>query len=174
MTTVYVTHDQKEALSMADRIAIMRDGKVMQIGDPPALYRSPRTSFVASFLGETNLLEASITEIKPGSATLDTGFASFKAAVGENAPSLEAGQSITVSVRPETLHVCESPEQGVFSGMISHTTYLGDLAHHVVILSDSVRVDVAEFNPRPQALMKVGDSIDLVVNPEDVSLLQPE
>jgi len=174
MTTVYVTHDQKEALSMADRIAIMRDGKVMQIGDPPTLYRSPRTSFVASFLGETNLLEASITEVKAGKAVLDAGFGVFQADLGENAAKLEAGRSVTVSVRPETLHVCKSPEQGVFSGKISRTTYLGDIAHHVVALSDFVRVDVAEINPRPQALMKVGDTVGLSVNPEDVSLLQPE
>jgi iron(III) transport system ATP-binding protein len=174
MTTVYVTHDQKEALSMADRIAIMRDGKVMQIGDPPTLYRSPRTSFVASFLGETNLIESSITEIKPGIATLDAGFGSFQAAMADGDQNPQAGKSITVSIRPETLHVCESPNAANFNGKVSHTTYLGDIAHHIVDLSDNVRVGVAEMNPRPKALVKVGDTIGLSVNPEDVSVLQPE
>ncbi len=174
MTTVYVTHDQKEALSMADRIAIMRDGKVMQIGDPPTLYRSPRTSFVASFLGETNLLEASITEVKSETASLNAGFGAFQAALTAGSSHVKAGESVTVSIRPETLHVRESPDSGLFQGKVAHTTYLGDIAHHVVEISDSVRVDVAEINPRPQALVKVGDTVGLSVSPEDVSLLQPE
>ena len=71
-TTIYVTHDQKEALSIADRIAVLKDGKLMQVGTPGELYRSPRTSFVAGFIGQTNLLPGKVVGGEDGRIFVDT------------------------------------------------------------------------------------------------------
>lgn len=174
MTTVYVTHDQKEALSMADRIAIMRSGKVVQIGDPPTLYRKPRTAFVASFLGETNLVEGTVKEINDNQAIIETKFGSLPAKVPESYMDLVVGQEIIVSMRPESLVVCDHTDRSLFGGLIRRTTYLGDLSHHVVELAHGVVVDVAEVNPKPRAATELGVPMALRINPEDVSLLQPE
>jgi len=172
MTTVYVTHDQKEALSMADRIAIMRAGKVVQIGDPPTLYRAPRTAFVASFLGETNLLEATITEIKGDHAVLRAPFGTLEAATG--ASGHEVGQTVTLSLRPEAITVSTNQDRVLFGGQIRKTTYLGDISHHVIELAGGSTVDVAELNPEPRDAASEGAQVGLSVKPADVSLLVPE
>jgi len=174
MTTVYVTHDQKEALSMADRIAIMRSGKVVQIGDPPTLYREPQTAFVASFLGETNLVDAVVQEVGDTSVMLETKFGKFAAKRLNTHAQLTVKQEVTVSMRPESLRVSADKDSSLFGGTIRRSTYLGDLSHHVVDLADGVVVDVAEVNPRPRPGTAVGAHIRLGINPEDVSILRPE
>ncbi len=90
LTTVYVTHDQKEALSMADRVAIMRDGKVIQVGTPRELYRRPRSRFVAEFLGEADFLEATVTAIEEKTLHLDTPAGRLAAMVTDAPPPRSA------------------------------------------------------------------------------------
>src|SRR5690348_5267866 len=86
-TTIYVTHDQKEALSVADRIAVMRDGRVSQVGTPSDLYHRPLTSFVADFIGETNLLRGRIIERDAQTIRVQTEAGIIRAAANENAPA---------------------------------------------------------------------------------------
>ncbi len=163
ITTIYVTHDQKEALSMADRIAIMRDGAVAQLGRPAELYRRPSSKFVCEFLGETNFLPVSAvqgtrvttpagdleTAAGPGRSTLDP-----VRALADGGGGL--GGAMSVSIRPEALQVVANGGQGdgpnTLSGRIIETTYLGELAHHVVELKPrgpgpGVRIKVAVLNP---------------------------
>ena len=139
-TTIYVTHDQKEALSVADRIAVLRAGKVAQIGTPGELYHAPRTSFVADFIGQTNLLPGRVVGRENGSVTVETKVGKLTAASVDGAPS--EGEVI-LSVRPEQMRISRGgglggPPDGRnrLSGRTLETTFLGEASEHVVSVND--------------------------------------
>jgi iron(III) transport system ATP-binding protein len=141
ITTVYVTHDQKEALSMADRIALMRDGKVVQLGPPRDLYRAPKSRFVAEFLGETNLLTAERT----APTTLRVEGGSFEATrLAQNHPKTK---QILISIRPEASTLTPTGEPGTLEGSLLETTYLGETAQHLVEIKGCPPIKIAEMNP---------------------------
>jgi iron(III) transport system ATP-binding protein len=99
ITTVYVTHDQKEALSTADRIAVMKDGRLVQVGTPQELYCSPANAFVAEFMGPTNLIDGEVVASSDGQVHVATGLGEIVAASGP------AGGAVTVSIRPELISI---------------------------------------------------------------------
>jgi ABC-type Fe3+/spermidine/putrescine transport system ATPase subunit len=99
ITTVYVTHDQKEALSTADRIAVMKDGRLVQVGTPQELYCSPTNAFVAEFMGPTNLIDGEVVASSDGQVHVATGLGEIVAASGP------AGGAVTVSIRPELISI---------------------------------------------------------------------
>ncbi|MCX5690135.1 MAG: ABC transporter ATP-binding protein [Planctomycetota bacterium] len=161
MTTVYVTHDQKEALSMADRIAILRAGQVVQVGTPGDLYRSPTTQFVASFLGETNFIRGTVTAAHAGECQIDCG--SFTLA---STSAAKVGDTVVLSVRPETITV---GLVGHLRGTISERTYLGEAMQYRVNLG-STTVTAAVHNPDHPGLSD-GESVTLSVRPQDVVIV---
>jgi iron(III) transport system ATP-binding protein len=99
ITTVYVTHDQKEALSTADRIAVMKDGRLVQVGTPQELYCSPANAFVAEFMGPTNLIDGEVVASSDGQVHVATGLGEIVAASGP------ANGAVTVSIRPELISI---------------------------------------------------------------------
>ena len=170
LTTVYVTHDQKEALSMADRVAIMRDGKVQQIGTPRELYRRPQTRFVAEFLGEADFLDATVAARDEKHLTLDTPAGQLAAAiVGDNPPTV--GQAVTVCVRPESWKLSHADTPGSLKATVAETTYLGELAQHALDLPGKTRVHASVLNPALAPEAKPGDSVALATTPDDVIVL---
>ncbi len=197
ITTVYVTHDQKEALSMADRVAIMQAGRVVQMGGPGELYRKPGSKFVAEFLGETNFLHGTITESRDGgvvvstpAGTLFSAHAAPTAGGASGASSSNGSRDVLVSLRPEALRPVGAGDsaRNTLSGRITDTTYLGELAQHLVELkpSSTPNSDVGPGSTAaPLALMKVAllnpgaidarttasQPITLSVAPEDVVLV---
>src|SRR5262245_45589826 len=100
ITTIYVTHDQKEALSLADRIAVMREGRVEQIGDPRTVYRSPANRFVADFIGESNWLAGEIREVLAEGLLVQTEFGPFQTVAKAG---LGAGEKVWLGFRPESI-----------------------------------------------------------------------
>src|SRR5947199_6986436 len=102
LTTIYVTHDQKEALSLADRMAVMRDGVIEQIGDPRTVYRAPANRFVADFIGETNWLRGRIEQLSPEGLSLQTDLGRF---VTAKSLRLAPGESVWLGFRPEAVQV---------------------------------------------------------------------
>jgi iron(III) transport system ATP-binding protein len=108
LTAIYVTHDQKEALSIADRLAVLRDGRIEQVGTPLDVYRHPANRFVANFIGETNFVEGTVTG---GGAALelDTPVGTIRASLPPSSPPLTQGQRVTLSLRPEALRVDPAP-----------------------------------------------------------------
>lgn len=170
LTTVYVTHDQKEALSMADRIAIMRDGQIKQIGTPESLYRHPTTAFVASFLGETNLLPATVESSSPGSVRLRVPGGLVEARLAQSAV-LHPQTRVTCSIRPESWSI--TPDAGHVAAELVRTTYLGEVSQHV-LRADEHELHVAELNPREVARNRPGARLSLKVDPIDVAVLADE
>lgn len=168
ITTVYVTHDQKEALSMADRVAVLRDGDVKQLGPPRQLYERPASRFVADFLGETNFLAATVSSADDALVELETPVGKLYSAAGlETTPR---GGNVTCSIRPETLRVLDGPDgRNSLKGKRLQTIYLGDLAQYLVELEDGTIVRVLEMHPSHMG--EPGETVHLSVDPNDVVLL---
>jgi iron(III) transport system ATP-binding protein len=150
ITTIYVTHDQAEALSMADRIAVMKDGKLMQVGPPDELYNRPSNRFVADFLGTTNFIPATVQQRQSEQLALESPAGHVISTVfPDDVP--DAG-NVTCSVRPEAMRLLDLSDNAdnVFSGRHVETVYLGDIALHTFELHDGLRVEVNEVKPRPR------------------------
>jgi putative spermidine/putrescine transport system ATP-binding protein len=135
-TFIYVTHDQEEALSLSDRVAIVRSGRVVQIGSPDELYERPATRFVADFLGESNFIKGTVAVLDPDGFSYRAGGGSFRqsAAAGPSS-GLARGQPVLLALRPEKLALGETePEAATnrIAGTIAECTYLGSTIHVAV------------------------------------------
>ena len=173
ITGVYVTHDQKEALSMADRMAVLRAGKVIQVGEPRTLYDRPANRFVADFLGETNFLSAVILGREGDEVMLESPAGKLRSRAFPK--DLPQGGGVTVSIRPEALRICNGTGSTTGSGNILVTkrvesTYLGEVAQHQLAIGDQTRIKIFELNPR--AASDADRTIRVEVSPEDVVILQ--
>ena len=146
ITTVYVTHDQKEALSMADNMAVLKDGRVMQIGPPRLLYERPGSRFVADFLGETNFLPAVVRGSENGSIILETAAGILRSTAGDS--GTPRGGNVTCSIRPEAFtRAAQGPGSNTITGKRVRTIYLGEIAQHQVEVQDGSVLRVLELNP---------------------------
>jgi ABC-type Fe3+/spermidine/putrescine transport system ATPase subunit len=132
-TTLYVTHDQEEALVLSDRIGVMRDGWIEQIGTPDELYRRPANAFVAGFLGESNLLHGHVTRADGRTGFLAAPTLAIELA-GECAPDLRPGQEAVALVRPEAVELTLEFGEGL-PGRVAEVVYLGELLAIRVVLS---------------------------------------
>jgi iron(III) transport system ATP-binding protein len=146
LTGVYVTHDQAEALSIADRMAVMDAGRIVQVGTPEDVYRRPNCSYVAAFIGETNLLSGKVTGSAEGTLTLETKAGLLSGHVTTPDWSPVVGDEGIVSVRPEALQVVDGG--GELRGKIMETIYLGNVIQYQVALEGGGSLQVAEMNPR--------------------------
>jgi spermidine/putrescine ABC transporter ATP-binding subunit len=148
ITFVIVTHDQEEALSMADRIAVMDQGLVSQIAPPTELYEFPATRFVADFIGSVNMFEGRVTDLKAGTITVHAPALASTLSVSQN-KDVPVGAKVWVAVRPEKIDIVkQSPdaktgpdagagEVNTAEGIIEEITYLGDLSIYHVRVADS-------------------------------------
>jgi len=129
ITFLYVTHDQAEAMSLSDRIAVMDGGRIAQVGAPAEIYESPRTSFVAAFIGDTNFLEGRV-EACPDREYCRLAIAGLPEILCFNDKSLQPGQPIYLSIRPEKIHISrerpeEKPQRNYLPAVIEDVIYLG-------------------------------------------------
>ncbi|MFJ2031395.1 ABC transporter ATP-binding protein [Streptosporangium sp. NPDC087985] len=146
ITFVYVTHDQSEALTMSDRIAVMNDGLVEQLATPREIYERPATAFVANFIGTSNLLSGTVDRVEAGSAVLELDEKS-RVLVGQ--ASHRAGEPIAVTVRPEKITISTEEPAGDLSivrGTVSEVVYLGLYNSYAVNLSDGAEITVFQQN----------------------------
>lgn len=151
LTAIYVTHDRDEALSMADRMAIMEGGKIAQIGTPAEVYQNPATRMVAEFIGETNLIEGRAVRLssREGFHDVHTSFGVLRGRTNDPAWQPAPGQPVALSVRPEALtfaSLADSPNR--FPGQIVDTTYLGATAQYQLQVQGGPLMKVCEMNPR--------------------------
>lgn len=169
LTSIYVTHDQQEALSIADRIAILDAGKLLQVGTPAEIYRHPRNRFVAEFIGEGNFVSGHVAS-RNGLQEVMLGNRSLLVAapLGLGASS---GSLITLCLRPEAIRISENlPPGQSWRGRLVKTSYLGQVAQHLFRCEEDL-FKVAEINPRP-ARFQPGKEYFLCIEPEDIILLR--
>ena len=172
LTAIYVTHDQKEALSISDRMAILEGGRIAQIGTPEDVYRKPRTKVVADFIGETNFLPGKIHSTTPGQAVVEVaGAGLFEGIVGDPNWLPEAGEDVTVSVRPECWTLCGQAEMtNCLRGRIGEATYLGEVAQYQ-FFTDGMKLKIFELNPRLSSRTSARD-LFAVAKADDVVVLR--
>jgi iron(III) transport system ATP-binding protein len=166
-TTIYVTHDQKEALSVADRIAVLKAGRLMQVGTPSQLYHEPNCAFVADFIGHTNLLPGEIVarDASGGTVQVQTPAGRMVArAVGE------VPDNVTVSIRPEQMQIARNgrvdPSRNRIVGKPVETTFLGEASEHVLLVGQQ-RLKVIAAPP----LFEVPPEMAVEFDPHDVVVL---
>lgn len=139
ITFIYITHDQGEALTMSDRIAVMSNGEIQQVDTAQEIYDNPATPFVASFVGENNALHGTVTKVEDGFAQIDTRFGEVK---GRNERNLSVGERATLFVRPQNISISQNQEaensidtqinDQVFEGEFEHLHLAGDGRNFVV------------------------------------------
>jgi iron(III) transport system ATP-binding protein len=161
LTTLYVTHDQSEALTMADRIAVMAEGAIVQEGAPREVYSHPRTSFVASFLGVTNFLAAQVVDLAPGVVSLAGETMRLRVSLPSGC---RPGEAVDVVIRPEdtALHTgAPHDAENVVAGTVERVTFLGGQSEcRVRLASQALRTMVHPATP-----VKPGDRIWLTLDP---------
>ncbi len=176
ITAVYVTHDQEEALSVADAMVVLKDGSVMQHGRPNDLYRRPHSRFVADFLGETNFIEGTVRESRDIELLVDTPCGPLLAR-GLSVASRRTGR-VTLSIRPESLVIgaattgTPSPNahpHNTIAAEHASTIYLGKSAQHRMKTTGGTELKALEGNPR--TVPTKGERTTLTVDPDDVVVL---
>lgn len=171
ITTLYVTHDQEEAMSMSDRIVVMRDGKIEQVGTPGQLYEHPKKLFVANFIGESNILDG---EIRSDGESLI-----FEASEGLKIPvALSEGMDSRKShliIRPErVMFSTGEPLDISFPGKVVSVTYLGERIRFSILLSDRISISAVHPNTTNLHRPQVGESVQVGWNTSDVSIIPDE
>jgi len=174
ITVVYVTHDQGEALTMSDRIAVFNDGVIQQIDKPDALYERPVNSFVANFIGENNMLHGTVEN-------LEQGLCSVRLAGGEQLVATpvgidRAGVPTSVSVRPERVRILKGSEgaglPNHLPATVQNTIYLGDHALTVLTVADN-REFMVKLSGGSHAGLTSGLPVTIAFRPEDCRALDP-
>ncbi|MEO6435910.1 MAG: ABC transporter ATP-binding protein [Tepidisphaeraceae bacterium] len=164
-TTIYVTHDQKEALSVADRIAVLDHGKLVQVGTPSDLYHKPRSAFVAEFIGHTNLLAGEVIERSGRNVRVKTAAGEVLAESDEQ----DLPKQVTLSIRPEQMEIVNgqaTPNKNCFTGESLETTFLGEASEHVLDVN-GLHLRVIAAPPRFQVPPRMTVEFD----PHDVVVL---
>ena len=161
MTAVYVTHDRQEALSLADGIVVMRDGRIEQQGGARDLYGRPRNRFVAEFMGETNLVAGRVVASDAHGCSVQTAAGRLDSAT----TGLATGQAVTVSVRPESLRITPA---GAIEGRCRESVYLGETAQHLV---DSAVGTLKVFELDPRTTSRAGQGLRLQADRDAVVAL---
>ena len=172
ITSVYVTHDQAEAMVISDRIAVMEAGNVVQIGSPEEIYQKPANRFVADFIGTTNFIPGEVLEVDRGAGAVYVR-AEFKEKILCRTNSLEGmtpGQAVYVSIRPEDVEVLAEPAPArgnVFKGTIAHKAYLGNFLYFFVNVNNTmIRVQVPHHLPQEE-----GQELMLSLDPQKCVIL---
>jgi iron(III) transport system ATP-binding protein len=171
LTTVYVTHDQSEALALSHEIAVMDEGRVVQVGTPRQIYQQPHGKFVADFVGTTNFIDGVVAALDVDHCTVSSGLGALRAHSSND--SIRKGTPVIVSVRPEDVELSESPPaagdgDNVYKATVSAKDFLGDYL--------DFRVKVGEIEllakAHPSLRTPTGDPIYLRIKPEKCVIVE--
>ncbi len=170
LTTVYVTHDQKEALSISDRMAILEGGNILQVGSPREVYRRPKRKTVAHFIGEADFIAGRVLGAEGEFTVVETDIGRFYGVLGDPAVKPAIGAAVTLSVRPECWALGrEARSLNTVRGRIGDAVYLGEVAQYDFV-SGGQTLKIYELNPRFLGNADEGD-LFASVEPQDVVVL---
>jgi putative spermidine/putrescine transport system ATP-binding protein len=178
ITTVYVTHDQAEALVLADRVAVMRGGVLQQVDLPEEIYLRPKNAWIASFVGIANLIQGTVIDQSDGIHVVETDLGHLR---GISAQTLPPGMRVSVNVRPESLRIQVGAQDGETSdlvptgnrldGIVDDRAYLGNLADYRVRASGEL---VLRVQAEPYPVFKLGEQVALTFTPDQAWLIPAE
>ncbi|MBQ6518937.1 MAG: ABC transporter ATP-binding protein [Anaerolineaceae bacterium] len=169
ITSLYVTHDQSEAMAISDRVVIMKDGNIVQQGTPDEIYEQPVNRFVANFIGKANFIDGVFKGKDGETAVVEIGANQFRIPKPGAMPGVEPGKKCCLTVRPESIQL--SKEKGSLMGMIKRATYYGTKIEYEVGVNDqSVIVEV--YNPQLTDRFQTGETVSLKLIERCVRVLE--
>jgi putative spermidine/putrescine transport system ATP-binding protein len=167
ITTIFVTHDQEEALSISDRIAVMYGGKAEQVGTPFEIYNRPATKFVANFVGTLNVLEGKVTDAAAGTVQVNTQEVSLKGKLNGS----KSGDTLSLALRPEAISLGRQPgRDSSLSGEISEVHFLGSVIRVRVGIGGNM-VSLDTFNSPATPPPAVGERAEISFSANDMLVL---
>ena len=167
LTSIYVTHDQAEAMSLSDRVIIMNKGKIEQVGTPQEVYQQPATEFIADFIGTANFVDGVIKEIKDKCAMVQIVNNVAKVPLKGNT-RFTVGEKVRVVIRPESIDV---GEEGKFEGKITLSTFMGNVQEYYVEVGEYT-LFVEASNPSGRKIYEVSDNVKLDILEESMHLIK--
>jgi len=179
ITFIYVTHDQEEALTMSDRIAVMSKGKVQQMGTPVEIYERPSNKFVADFIGESNFLEGKIKSLSKAEASVFIPGLNAEVVGMPISEGLVKGEDVVVSIRPEKIRITEkdAKNNSLFHAKVTNTVYIG-ADTHIYVDVGGAKLKVLEQNRisrlDPRSFYVVGQDVWLMLMPENTLVLKKD
>jgi spermidine/putrescine transport system ATP-binding protein len=180
ITFIYVTHDQEEALTMSDRIAVMSKGKIQQMGTPVEIYERPANRFVADFIGESNFFEGKINSLSKNEAKVFVPELNAEVVGLPVSEGLAKGEDVVVSIRPEKIRITDkkpASNQNYFRGKITNSVYIGSDTHvYLDVNGKSLKVWELNMISRldPKSFYTIGQDIWLVLMPENTLVLKKD
>jgi spermidine/putrescine transport system ATP-binding protein len=185
ITFIYVTHDQEEALTMSNRIAVMSKGNTLQIGSAVEIYERPNCRFVADFIGETNFLSGTVKMVDKDRVIVELT-APKQEIAGIGIGNINVGQSVAISIRPEKVHLVDDDGsevknlkagENLLRGKVTTTAYIGSDTRVILDLGNGIRMKVWEQNAistlDPEAYYTAGDAVRIFI-PYENTLVMPE
>jgi iron(III) transport system ATP-binding protein len=169
ITTVYVTHDQEEAMAISDRIAIMKDGVIQHIGTPKNIYQRPANQFVAQFIGSTNIVNGTLT-VKDQQATLQ--LPDGKPIVMTNIEQGVVSQDVVVSIRPEEMEIDLTSDSGI-QGVVENYQFLGLNTVYFVRMFNNVRLEIVQESTI-DSIIEPGTKVTLKIKEDKINLFDKE
>ena len=166
ITSIYVTHDQSEAMAMSDKIVILKDGIVQQVGNPQEIYQHPANEFVANFIGKANILEGKIVKKVNGKITIDTDKAEY---VVNGETKWKEGDSVKIVVRPEAIEVGKDD----MTGTVVKTIYMG-VSQDYWINFQGTELEVSDYNPSSKEIYAENGPISFGFKEKSLHILEPE
>ena len=166
ITTVYVTHDQEEAMAVSDRIAVMNAGVIQHVGKPKSIYQRPANLFVATFIGRSNVIKGKLV-VDGGKTYLET-LSGYRAEIHTVRPAQQKEQEITLSVRPEEFLLDRDSTEGI-SAIVDDCVFLGLNTHYFVHLSSGEEVEIIQESSI-DSIIEPGSEIKLKINTDKVNL----
>ena len=166
ITTVYVTHDQEEAMAVSDRIAVMNAGVIQHVGAPKSIYQRPANLFVATFIGRSNVIKGKLV-VDGGKTYLET-LSGYRAEIHTVRPEQQKNQDITMSVRPEEFLLDRDSTEGI-SAIVDDCVFLGLNTHYFVHLSSGEEVEIIQESSI-DSIIEPGSEIKLKINTDKVNL----
>lgn len=156
ITSVYVTHDQVEAMTISDRIVVMNEGRIDQVGSPTEIYRHPRSRFVADFIGRANFINGSVKSKQNGKLELDILGHSISVPAADG--QYGAGSAVTVVVRPEMMAL--NPSEAHVEGVVRMASYLGNVAEYEVDVAGQI-LSLVDSDPRHITIHPIGETVQI-------------
>lgn len=154
ITAIYVTHDQSEAMSLSDRIIIMKDGVIEQMGTPQEIYFTPASEFVAQFIGDANFFEGTVKEVEGDKAVFEIQGQGF---TGSYSGIKKAGDACKLVIRPEELSL---GQDGTLKGIVTRSTFMG-MQQEYTIQTDNISVEAIETSPKNKRVFQEGEEVYL-------------
>ncbi|OCA91929.1 spermidine/putrescine ABC transporter ATP-binding protein [Bacillus wudalianchiensis] len=170
ITFVYVTHDQEEALTMSDRIIIMNDGMIEQIGSPTEIYERPKTRFIADFIGETNLFEGAVTRMDDQFVYVNCASQEIKV---HREFTSDLSDQVSIAVRPEKMKILPAPDEELTAirGILREKIYVGSVTKLIFEFPNGQHVTVNETEGH-RGMSKIGDQLYIGWHPKDSVILR--